>query len=464
MDKQEAASIINQADPWRLYPHTYAQKVSDEEWNPYWYLKQTSKEMKQMIEEGGGRLIVTMPPRHGKTTLIGKMLPLWYLEHNPANNVMFIQYSSDKAKDVGRFVRDKIDKDDDVLCGLGNKQSTGHFVTEEEGNFFASGISSGITGRGGDLIIIDDPIADYEQAQSPRQREKVINAFEGSVYTRMSPDATIILLMTRWHSKDLAGYLVDEHSDDWTYRRYPAIKDEVPDTGPKSYRHNPKDTRDEGEALCPERFDAEEMNKRIKATGQKKGKALFQAKPPDENRSNSLWSESMIEENREPDIDMDDIVRIVVAVDPSGGGADEIGIVVAGRDADSNGYVLEDASGHYTPDEWARKTVDLYHKYQADRIVGEVNFGGNLVESNIRSQDGSVSYREVRASKGKTIRAEPVVSFYERGKVAHVGEFGILEQQMTTYDPDERESPDRMDALVWALTELLIDHGGTWIY
>ena len=161
--------------------------------------------------------------------------------------------------------------------------------------------------------------------------------------------------------------------------------------------------------------------------------------------------------------------RVVVAVDPSGtkgdGGGDDIGIVVAGLGVDGHAYVLEDATCQLSPEGWGRRVVDRYHRWNGDRIVGEKNFGGDMVRFTIRTADDKVSYRDVSASRGKVVRAEPVAALYEQGKVHHVGEFPDLEDQLCNFTANGyvgEASPDRADALVWALTELML--GSTYRY
>lgn len=117
-------------------------------------------------------------------------------------------------------------------------------------------------------------------------------------------------------------------------------------------------------------------------------------------------------------------------------------------------YVLDDLSGRFTPNEAARRVVRAYKDHQADRIVAEVNNGGDLVEAILRNVDHAFAYQAVRASRGKLIRAEPIAALYEQHRVHHVGTLGALEDQMCDYVPRGSKSPDRMDALVWALTEL----------
>ena len=151
------------------------------------------------------------------------------------------------------------------------------------------------------------------------------------------------------------------------------------------------------------------------------------------------------------------LTRIVVAVDPavtSNASSDETGIVVAGRSEDNQYYILEDFSGIFSPDVWIKKAIECYYKFDADRIVCEVNNGGDLIEKLLRVQDVNVPYTSVRATRGKMLRAEPISALYEQDKVHHVGYFKELEEQMTSYTPYTTKSPDRLDAVVWALTSL----------
>lgn len=178
----------------------------------------------------------------------------------------------------------------------------------------------------------------------------------------------------------------------------------------------------------------------------------------------ALWTRAMLE--NAAITDLPDMARIVVAIDPSGtGGADddgdEIGIVVAGRGIDGRGYVLEDLSCKLSPDAWARRAIEAYHRWGADRLVAERNFGGAMVASVIRTADAQVSYKEVVASRGKSARAEPVAALYEQGRVSHVRGLSALEDQMTLMTMsgyDGEGSPDRVDALVWAITEVMLSH------
>lgn len=174
----------------------------------------------------------------------------------------------------------------------------------------------------------------------------------------------------------------------------------------------------------------------------------------------ALWPSEIIERHRVDVIPT--LTRIVVAVDPSGSdgaGGDRQGIVVVGLGVDGRGYVLEDASCRLAPAGWAGEAVRLYRRWQADLIVAEANYGGAMVESTIRTADQNVPVKLVHASRGKHVRAEPVSALYAQGKVSHVGVFSELEDQMGMFTTDGYQggdSPDRADALVWGLTELMV--------
>lgn len=204
----------------------------------------------------------------------------------------------------------------------------------------------------------------------------------------------------------------------------------------------------------------------------------------------ALWTGAMIEAACRDHLgrlhSVPEMRRIVVAIDPSGtrgqddagydlDDGDEIGVIVAGLGVDGIGYVLEDLSLKASPNEWASAAIMAYFRHNADRIVAERNFGGAMVEAVVRAVNSAVSYEEVVASRGKVVRAEPIAALYEQGKVRHVGStlhqdgertegFDILEEQMKNMTQADGYvgdgSPDRVDALVWALTELMLDKVG----
>lgn len=171
----------------------------------------------------------------------------------------------------------------------------------------------------------------------------------------------------------------------------------------------------------------------------------------------ALWNQALIEESRLPNDTEKELSQIIVAIDPAvtaNENSDETGIVVVGKDHNNEYYVLEDLSGRHTADKWGKIAVNAYYEWEADRVVAEVNNGGDLVERLIRNIDPNIPYRSVRATRGKIVRAEPIAALYEQRRVHHIGIYPELETQMCSYTGDIKTSPDRLDALVWGLSEL----------
>lgn len=184
----------------------------------------------------------------------------------------------------------------------------------------------------------------------------------------------------------------------------------------------------------------------------------------------ALWKQSLIDETRE--LEAIDLIKTAVAIDPAISSdphnSGETGIIAggiaegkgpAGKPA-FHGFVLEDGSGVYKPHEWAKEAIRLYHYYECDCIVAEVNQGGEMVRNTIHAIDPNIKVYMVRATKGKMIRAEPISAIYEQRRVHHVGLFAALEEQMTTFTgAPQDKSPDRLDALVWLFTHLMLGSG-----
>ncbi len=184
-----------------------------------------------------------------------------------------------------------------------------------------------------------------------------------------------------------------------------------------------------------------------------------------EDREDGLWSRAALERYRVQKAD--DLVRIVVAIDPpvtNTATSDQCGIIAAGRNEEGQGFILKDYScKRVSPLEWARRAISLYHQLSADRIVAEVNQGGDLVEEILRQVEPNIPITKVRATKGKWLRAEPIAALYEQHRIFHAGTFPELEDEMCDFGPgglSNGASPDRLDALVWALTDLMLKANG----
>jgi phage terminase large subunit-like protein len=239
----------------------------------------------------------------------------------------------------------------------------------------------------------------------------------------------------------------------WTYRLF--VNKDHPEGGPVSdpdnYRVGVANPVDNAANLLPDYLAS------LQAMPERQRRRFFHGEFSSDSED-ALWRRPYIKRAELPK----DMARIVVAIDPAttnDAGSDETGIICAAVTGGGKGYVLEDESGRYRPEEWARRAISLFDQYSADRIVAEVNQGGDMVEAVLRAQRPDIPFTKVHASRGKVTRAEPIAALYERGKVSHVGEFTELEAQMCSFTTGfdrkaQGYSPDRVDALVWALTDL----------
>ena len=198
-----------------------------------------------------------------------------------------------------------------------------------------------------------------------------------------------------------------------------------------------------------------EQAERTRQTNPIRYKHIFGGEWLDESEG-ILWNRMIINQHR---TETYTAKRIVIGVDPATTAtmdSDETGIIVGCIDDNGNGYVLEDLSGRYSPSQWGALVGSAYTRWNADCIVAEKNQGGDMVETILRQHHKTARVKLVSATKGKAVRAEPIYGLYEQGKVYHVGQFPILEHQMVTFNPESGQSPDRVDALVWLFTDLML--------
>jgi predicted phage terminase large subunit-like protein len=260
-------NLIDEA--WRLRVENYAAGASRGKWIPFDWLVYVLRIVQAEILKGGARIIINAPPRHGKSEGVSHWLPTWFLDWFPDRNVILSSYADDFAADWGLKVRDEFSDNDLVWAKIRHeKKKINDWKLTDGGGMRTVGIGGSVTGRGGDLLIVDDPHKNWEEAMSPTFRRKVINWFNSTLYTRAEPDASIIVIQTRWHEDDLSGYLEREHEDDWMIIRLPAIAEENDALG-----------REEGFSLCPERFTREQLERIKRALGSHMFAGLYQQRP-----------------------------------------------------------------------------------------------------------------------------------------------------------------------------------------
>ncbi len=425
-------------------PLKYAQFANPDYLAPD-HIQRLSELLTAAANEGNARILVLMPPRHGKSEMCSHYFPAWYLLHHPNQPIILASYEADFAARWGRKVRTEIQihGHERGVYLRGDSGAASRWETTHGGEMVTSGVGGPITGRGAKMLVIDDPVKNAEEAESPTYRERTWEWFLSTAYTRLEPGGSIIVIMTHWDQDDLAGRLLGEGvADKWTTIKLPAIAEEDDPIG-----------RVPGEALWPDRFPLERLNQ-IRATlGGHWWSALYQQRPT--AREGGLFQWAWI--HYVSDEELPQLQRVVIGVDPAGStkkNSDETGICVAGLGHDGHYYVLYCGGYKTSPGAWARKVWELYDVWQADKVVVEVNFGGDMVDANLRTVRAQGPIKMVTASRGKQLRADPIASLYEQGRVHHFRVQPSLEEQMTAF-PNALHD-DLVDAMVYALTELSV--------
>ena len=247
----------------------FAQALSRGTWKPYPYLKYLASQVCGAIIRGNGRIIISLPPRHGKSELMSKYLPLWFLHWFPTDRIILTSYQAEFAAEWTRKCRNLAHENQDLL-GFRispDLMRADNWATTDGGGMYSAGTGGAITGRGADLIIVDDPTKNWEEAYSEAVKRRTNDWFDSTLITRAEPGCTVIVIMTRWSQDDLAGHLMGMGG--WSHIALPALAEPDDPLG-----------RPVGEALCPERFNATELESiRLHSTGSHKFAAMYQQRP-----------------------------------------------------------------------------------------------------------------------------------------------------------------------------------------
>ena len=268
MDRQQQLEFLA-ANKWRLRIWDYAEKLGYGSWTAFPWLKHVAWEVQKHIMAGKARLLINAPPQHGKSELLSHWVPTWYLDIYPHKRVLFTSYGDDFARDWGRKVKLEFKHNVNTLTEISKtKQRSNDWATTAGGGMRSVGVGGQITGRGGDLILVDDPHKDWQEAQSPTYRKRVIDWFKGTLYTRKSENASFIIIQTRWHEDDLTGYLESAYPDMWTKISIPAIAETEDTLG-----------RSEGDVLCPELHPLHDIEESKRILGSYRFAGLYQQRP-----------------------------------------------------------------------------------------------------------------------------------------------------------------------------------------
>jgi len=363
-----------------------------------------AKKLEDVVAGHCKRLMISMPPRHGKSMEVSEYFPPWFFGHKPSAQVIHATYSQDLADGFGRKIRNFMRSDlyKSVFPGTSlaeDSAAAARFNTSAEGVYHAIGIGGAATGRGADLLIIDDPIKGREEADSERMREKLKDWYKSVAYTRLMPGGAIVVVQTRWHEDDLMGWLLAEHKhENWDVLSLEALSDD-------------------GDALWPEMYPPSALTRIKETISEREWEALYQQRPrPKEGadfKREWLQFYSSLPDHRR--------MGVVLLVDPSGGisnTSDYTSMWVVGLGEDGNYYILDMVRERLNVTERAETLFILHRKWRP----GEVRYERYGMQSDIdfiRAEMDRKNYRfritEVGGAVSKESRVRRLVPLFQRG-------------------------------------------------
>lgn len=420
------------------------------------------------------RLVINVPPGYTKTELATINMMGRGLALNKRARFMHLSYSHNLAllnsSTARGMIKSKLYQAMWPMELRDDADSKAMWWNEHGGGVYASSAAGQVTGfRAGHMepgwqgaLIIDDPVKP-DDAYSDIVRNGVNNRFNETIKSRLAIETTpMIVIMQRIHYHDLSGYLLRGGSGEkWHHLNLPVIIDSsrsYEETYPENTHAIPIDHGLPDGWLWP--FKHNESHRVSLFSHRRTAEAQYMQNPKRFNAEGALWNEEMISAAHGMRITQE-LARTVVAIDPQATNSeesDESGIAVASvyGSGDERQYSLDaDYSGKYSPNGWATKAIEAYEQHEADAIVIETNQGGDMAEDTLRNAGFGGRIIRVHASKGKYARAEPISALYAQGRVAHRGSLYEVENQFMEYVPSTaKKSPDRLDAAVYALTEL----------
>lgn len=354
--------------------------------------------------KASNRLMIFAPPRHGKSELVSKIAPAYFMGRWPHKKIITASHTAALAESFGGQVRDiLLDPFHTSLFGpeaaLNPKTTAkGDFATMGRGEYFAVGVGGTPIGKGGDVIIIDDPFKSREEAESPTQRKKVKDWYTSSMYSRLEGDGIIILMHQRWHEDDLAGWLLTEHAEEnWEVIDLPALCIDA-DNDPLG--------RVQDEALWPERYDEERLFKISRAIGPRDWLSMYQQQP--RSQEGDEFKRAYIRYYERPPIEIGRGMTVYILVDAANSkkkNSDFTSIVVIGIGADGNKYLLDGVRDKLKLSERTKKLFEMHRKWNP-RFVGYEQYGQMADIEHIQSIMELENYRFQITTLGGRMRKE----------------------------------------------------------
>ena len=401
---------------WKLTPATFAYKLSRGSWIPAPHLMYISSRIAKGIAKGNARIIISAPPRHGKSELASVNVPTWIMERFPKKKIILTGYGAELATGFSRRVRDNFtDPANFELLSTRIRADASRveaFQTTEGGAMFAVGLGGAITGRGAHVLLIDDYIKEIKEALSPTYREYVWNWFTTTAFTRLEPGGSCIIIATRWHSDDLIGRILKHlASENWEYIEIPAVARDGDLLG-----------REVGEALFPERYPIERLRELQATLGSIYFQALYQQRPVDETSkvTDGTWLKVI------DNFPMDEwgnleFGRVWDLAGTEGGGDYACGTKVAYSKISGNFYIVNVSRRQFSPGKLEKHVQAVATADGLDcpvRIEREPGSSGKAVIEHYQTNVlPAFQVSEMPATAAKVVRAQPFLAAAEAGQV-----------------------------------------------